>query len=381
MSLPGAPIPTEAILGAVEDRISMDLGNSVRNMGIDTRHSVIADYPGYVSGRSGRSFDITATQLAADAVAACLDNWGGDPDQIGLVVAITNTADRPLPCLGYELVALFRGRLADDVSVLNLQNMGCSSLVKAVEIAGMFIASRPDKTALIVSVEALTGLVETLKAERYRSFREILASRSEGMMADDMRNMQRFLFAMLFGDAAVSFVLGRSQGAGRLGFGHIVHATNLQAEDAEILRMNEGGIQVPVPDGFPLYVMGDEVPRRGSDYVTTLLSQIMGRYGGKLSNSQPSDIFQFFHIHTGSKKILSRIFTQLNFDRDSPQAEASFGVLSRYANTSCCSVGLMLAERCQAPVQDEVGLVISFGVGFSASAAVVGTNKSGELWQ
>lgn len=383
ISLPGAPISTETMLDSLEDHVSADLRNSVRNMGIKDRYSVIADYPGYVSGRSQRAFDSSTTSLAAAAVEACLDDWGGDPSQVGLVIAITNTANRPLPCLVYELVALFQGRLSDDVSVVNLQNMGCSSLIKAAEIAGMFIARHPDKTALVVAVEATTGLVETLKADRYRSFREILASRGDGTMADDMRNMQRFLFAMLFGDAAVAFVLGASEGAGRLGFGPTMHATNLEATDTEILRMDEGGIQVPVPEGFPFYIMGDEVPRRGSAYVSELLSRLRSRYrseNGELTNRPPRDLFQFFNIHTGSKKILSKVFSQLQVDEAGPQAGESFGVLSRYANTSCCSVGLMLAERCKAPLRDEVGLVVTFGVGFSASAAIVGTHWNGAQW-
>ena len=99
ISLPGAPISTETMLDSLGDRVSADLQKSVRNMGIKNRYSVINDYPGYVAGRSERAFDSSTTSLAAAAVEACLDDWRGDPDQIGLVIAITNTADRPQPGL------------------------------------------------------------------------------------------------------------------------------------------------------------------------------------------------------------------------------------------------------------------------------------------
>ena len=371
--LPGDPISTEEMLAPLGNRVSDDLRASVRNMGIETRYSVLNDYPGYVAGRAARRFALSTTRLAAGAVEACLDDWGGDSGRIGLVIAITNTADRPLPCLAYELLALFQGRLAHDVSVLNLQNMGCSSFIKAVETARMFIGHHPGQKALIVTVEAMSGLAETLQADRYHSFREILSSRDEATRPEALRHMQRFLLSALFGDAAVAFIVGASDHSGRLGFGPVAHATNLEVADTEILRMNEGGIQVPVPDGFPFYIMGDEVPRRGSAYVSDLVSRLTRRLGEDEGLS-PRDLFQFFNIHTGSKKIRSKVFIQLQVDGAGPQAGESFGVLSRYANTSCCSVGLMLAERCKAPAPDQLGLVVTFGVGFSASAAIVGTS-------
>jgi len=372
VSLPGQPISTEMMLEGLAGRISTELRTSVKNMGIESRYSVLTDYPGYVCGHTERTFATSATNLAAASIEHCLNNWDGDSDDIGLLIAVTNSADRPLPCLGYELIACFRGRLPDDANILNLQNMGCSSLIKAIGIAKEFVANNTGKKALVVVVEAVTGLTEKLMAPRYQSFREIAASQCRNAVSK-MYDIQRFLFAMLFGDAAVAFVLGRTTNTGRLGFGTIVHATNLKSSDAEILRMNDGGVHIPA-NGIPFYEMNADVPMRGAVYISEIIARLLRKYcsderGEKIALPN----FDFYHVHTGSKKILNSVFQRLDVDATSGQARESIDTLTRYANTSACSVGLMLAQRCQHPSKIGFGLVVSFGVGFSASAAIVST--------
>ena len=368
--LPGDPIPTGTVLDAIDDRISPDLRRSVEAMGISARHAAIADYPAYLRGDGVREFAFTSTDLATAAVERCLGGWAGDPDRIDLVIAVTNTADRPLPCLGYEVMARLKRRLPDGANVLNLQNMGCSSFLKAVEIAGAFLGQNPEKRVLIVVVEVLTGLADRLTARRYRSFREIVAA-GDAEAEPVMRDMQRFLFATLFGDAAVAFVLGREPDEGLLSVGPIAHATNLDPADTEILRMNDSGIHVP-GNGVPYYEMANDVPRRGAVYVSEVLSRLARKYRGTGPFAEgPNPRFDFYNIHTGSKKILHGVFRKLDVDEAGEQARESFDVLDRYANTSACSVGLMLARRCQSPSPQKVGLVVAFGVGFSASAAVI----------
>lgn len=214
--------------------------------------------------------------------------------------------------------------------------------------------------------EALTGLSDRLTAKRYLGFREILSERD----ADAAHNVQRFLFAVLFGDAATAFVLGRPREGG-MNIGPAVHATNLAQADTEILRMNDGGIRIP-GQGVPFYEMASEVPKRGSVYVSEVLSRLARRYGLRMepgANNLPA--FDFYTIHTGSRKILHAVFRKLNLDETGRRARESLDVLARYANTSACSVPLMLAQRWHTPEREETGLAIAFGVGFSASAALV----------
>jgi 3-oxoacyl-[acyl-carrier-protein] synthase-3 len=74
------------------------------------------------------------------------------------------------------------------------------------------------------------------------------------------------------------------------------------------------------------------------------------------------------HIHTGSRKILDGVCAQLGLAQSSPQVATSYLVLREHANLFGASVGYML-ERTRGRPGSTV--VLSFGVGFAASAGVL----------
>jgi 3-oxoacyl-[acyl-carrier-protein] synthase-3 len=76
-------------------------------------------------------------------------------------------------------------------------------------------------------------------------------------------------------------------------------------------------------------------------------------------------------IHTGSKKILDGVCSQLALEPDSLKVNASYRVLEKYGNLSSASTGFMLAEK-----NDWAGptMVVGFGVGFTASAGIMNFN-------
>jgi 3-oxoacyl-[acyl-carrier-protein] synthase-3 len=76
-------------------------------------------------------------------------------------------------------------------------------------------------------------------------------------------------------------------------------------------------------------------------------------------------------IHTGSKKMLDGVCSQLDLNPDSAKVHGSYKVLERYGNLSSASTGFMLAEK------DEWSgptMVVGFGVGFTASAGIMNFN-------
>ena len=77
-------------------------------------------------------------------------------------------------------------------------------------------------------------------------------------------------------------------------------------------------------------------------------------------------------IHTGSKKILDGVCSQLHLEKDSTKVQGSYEVLKHYGNLSSASTGFMLAEK-----DDWTGptIVVGFGVGFTASAGIMNYNN------
>ena len=76
-------------------------------------------------------------------------------------------------------------------------------------------------------------------------------------------------------------------------------------------------------------------------------------------------------IHTGSKKILDGVCSQLHLDTDSTRVEKSYDVLENFGNLSSASTGFMLAGK-----KEWAGpaMVVGFGVGFTASAGLMSVN-------
>ena len=79
-------------------KLSPELINTLNSLGVDQRFSVMDNYGDFLAGNRMNATSST-TQLGVDATKRCLEEWQGDPSQIGLLIAATNTPDQMLPCL------------------------------------------------------------------------------------------------------------------------------------------------------------------------------------------------------------------------------------------------------------------------------------------
>jgi len=114
--------------------------------------------------------------------------------------------------------------------------------------------------------------------------------------------------------------------------------------------------------------MHSAVPAHGAHYAVTTVKNVLKHPDSPVSNmSQVDDCL----IHTGSKKILDGVCSQLHLETDSTKVEGSYKVLKNYGNLSSASTGFMLAEK-----DDWTGptIVVGFGVGFTASAGIMSNN-------
>jgi predicted naringenin-chalcone synthase len=157
-------------------------------------------------------------------------------------------------------------------------------------------------------------------------------------------------------------------------FGEIAHATNIEIDDSELLVFEGGGI-LDLPDGgFPYYRMEKAVPAKGIIYAQETLKQLFAKPAPPIR--QMEDASAYF-IHTGSKKILDRICETFAIDPMGNAVKLSYEIFDRYANLSACSVGFMIEKqmrqfpRGSEPASQNVGLLLSFGAGFTASSGFI----------
>lgn len=203
--------------------------------------------------------------------------------------------------------------------------------------------------------------------DEYHGFREIVRMRKDRAANKDEIDRQRrdttlVIQAMLFGDGAVALLLGAGEGEATLG--PVAHLTNDDPEDVNLLTM-EGGSLHPCVNGRPQYFMQANVARRGAHYALHTVNKILAHPESPVSHL---DQVEGCMIHTGSKKILDGVCTQLALAPDSDKVRASYDILRNYGNLSSASTGFMLAEK---RVPKGFGIIVGFGVGFTASAGVV----------
>src|SRR6476619_440637 len=366
---PENKVSTTEMVASMMHKLSPELINTICSLGVENRYSAIENYADFLNGAPMHRSSST-TDLGVNAARKCIEDWGGDPSQIGLLIAATNTPDQMLPCLASEVMGRTHGLLPRSLSTVSMQSQGCSVMLKSVEVAQWYLTANPGKMAIVLMSEAHTPYVAPLLRDEYYGFREILKLRKEQKLDPEQFEQQRLdttfvIQSMLFGDGAVALLVGTEEG--KPAFGPISHLTNDDPRDMNLLTMVRHGSH-PSLKGRPQYFMQPSVPNRGAHYAVTTVKNVLQHPDSPVSDlDQVDDCL----IHTGSKKILDGVCSQLALHPESAKVHNSYKVLQEYGNLSSASTGFMLAEK-----DDWSGptIVVGFGVGFTASAGIMSNN-------
>jgi len=365
-STPKHAFKTTDLSSALMHKLSPELINTLNSMGVDQRYSVMDNYPDFLAGKPMNAKSST-TELGVGATKRCIEEWQGDPTRIGLLIAATNTPDQMLPCLASEVMGRTHGLLSRSLRTVSMQAQGCSVLLKSIEVAQWYLAANPGKLAMVLMAEAHTPYVAPLLRDEYHGFREVIRLRKEQKLNESQFEQKRLdttfvIQSMLFGDGAVALLVGNEEG--KPSFGPICHLTNEDTDDVNLLTMKSNSSHEFL-NGRPQYFMRPSVPSRGAHYAVSTIKDVLQHPDSPVSNiAQVDDCL----IHTGSKKILDGVCSQLHLDTDSMKVQGSYEVLKNYGNLSSASTGFMLAEK-----EDWTGptIVVGFGVGFTASAGIM----------
>lgn len=368
-STPQHAFQTTELANSLIHKISPELINTIHSLGVDQRYSVMDNYSEFLTGKPMNATSST-TELGVRATKKCIEQWDGDASRIGLLVAATNTPDQMLPCLASEVMGKTHGVLSRSIRTVSMQAQGCSVLLKSIEVAQWYLAANPGQLALVLMAEAHTPYVAPLLRDEYYGYRELLRLRKEQKIDEAQFEQKRLdttfvVQSMLFGDGAVALLVGSEEG--KPAFGPIAHLTNDEPDDVNLLTMTSNSSH-PLLNGRPQYFMRPSVPTRGAHYAVTTVRNVLDHPDSPASTvNQLDDCL----IHTGSKKILDGVCSQLNLDSDSHKVRGSYDVLKNYGNLSSASTGFMLAEKEQ---WNGPTIVVGFGVGFTASAGVMSVN-------
>src|SRR3989441_10427409 len=164
---------TTELVASMMHKLSPELINTICTLGVENRYSAMDNYADFLNGAPMNPTSST-TDMGVNATRTCIEEWGGDPSQIGLLIAATNTPDQMLPCLASEIIGQTHGLLSRSLRTISMQSQGCSVLLKSVEVAQWYLAANPNKLAIVLMAEAHTPYVAPLLRNEYHGFRELI---------------------------------------------------------------------------------------------------------------------------------------------------------------------------------------------------------------
>ncbi len=250
--LPEHSWTTDELLNAAGDRFSDKLRDMLDRLGVNKRHSVLANYPSVLFEGAEPELAISGSTLAVQAARICIEKENICPDKIGLVLGCTTSPSRLLPSLACDMFAQMPELRRDTIN-LSISYMGCSAISKAVDTARWFLTCYPEKHVLVCFMDAITPLSPPLSGN-FAYFSEIPPEEKQATV--------NAVHGFLFGDAAVAIILS-ADGKGQK-LGPVVHLTNEHPEDAELGTVPDGGSDNPVVYGRPGYTLSPQITSRGT---------------------------------------------------------------------------------------------------------------------
>lgn len=358
---PESRISNQSLLKSLGERLSKSIVDNLNNIGVRFRHTVVANFEDYVTnGDQEKTLSTDTTGMSASSVRDCGEGFHDALDQIGVWIFVTNSPNRLLPGLGYEVAAKMGSKINQYANILNLTASGCSGFPKAVEMAEAWLKSGMAKYVGVSVSESTTGMITPKNSSIYYGFEDFIKDRK--LMKAHYQDTVDLVNTFLFGDGAITMILGNEPKAtnGKLcSLFDCSHVTNLREDDTELLRLNFGGVLYSDSRSLS-YELSPMVTLRGNVYSKSLIDQI----------SEKNDLrpeWQFF-VHTGSKHILDQNFKNIVYKSDFGR-KISYDCLEQFGNLSSLSTPNQIRLALQDDTVNEIsGSLLAFGVGFSASS-------------
>ena len=282
--------------------------------------------------RSNEELSVLA-EIAVNAARQAIERWGGPVSEIGAVLCAASNMQRAYPAMAIEVQeALGIEGFAFDM------NVACSSAIFGLKTASDFVSADPTKAVLMVNPEVCSG---------HLNFRD--------------RDSH-----FIFGDVGTAAIVENSDRAGVGGWD--ILGTRLKTRFSNNIRNNFGFLNRAAPEGThardKLFVQeGRKVFRE----VVPLVSDMILEHAADLS-IDPQGLKRLW-LHQANINMNDLIARKV-LGRE-PTSEENVIILDEYANTS--SAGSIIAFHLHSDdlERGEVGLICSFGAGYSAGTVFV----------
>lgn len=276
-------------------------------------------------GQSNDRYKHHASDLATQAVAACLEEADVPPRDIDLLIS-TSCTGIMIPSVD----AVIAGRLGMKSSLqrLPITEHGCAGGAVALSLAHDHLTAYPDHRVVVVSVE-LPSLT----------------------FQPGDRSASNVISAALFGDGAAAVLLGTAPQPGHPRIRSSASHQFADSLDWMGFDLRDSGLHI---------VLSPRIPRKVREEAPPLIREFLAAQGLRV------DQIQHFLFHPGGRKIVEAFEETLELSAGA--LTISRRVLTEHGNLSSATVLFILREYLQHGIgaPGDRGLMVAFGPGFSA---------------
>jgi predicted naringenin-chalcone synthase len=307
-------------------RILLDGPIKTRYMAVDFDEQLCSTNPDELGAR----FLKQASALAIQAAQKAMAKTHLKPQDIGGLVVNTCTG---YLCPGLSSYVTEALNLDKSVKVFDLMGMGCGAAVPNLQCASMMLPALSGKSVLSVAVEICSATI-------------FMGPQPDLIVSN-----------CIFGDGAAACVISAPKSP--------AHGLQLLDFETTVLPRYRQHLQYRCEQGRLRNVLSPRVPAIGAAAISDTVSRLLSRH--KLTHKD----IAFWAVHPGGTAVLDHICKKMNLPQDA--LACSYQTLEEYGNMSSPSVLFVLEKILHQPnlKKGQKGLLLSFGAGFTAHAALV----------
>jgi alkylresorcinol/alkylpyrone synthase len=322
----------EAWMDGQESRFKRKVIKIFEGAGVDRRYSMMEPTEVFLSTSFEERNDIYVREvkkMGTQVLKKALDKIKWDPKELDFIITVSCTG---IMIPSVDAFIINELGLKQDIVRLPVTEMGCAAGVSGMIYAENFLKANPNKKAAVIAIE----------------------SPSATFQLDDF-TMANVVSAAIFGDGAACVLMTseeNSEGPKILDHAmyHFYDSTDMMG-----FKLVNTGLQMILDKG---------VPQKISDHFPAIVHPFLEKNGKTIED------IDHLIFHPGGKKIVETVedlFGALGKNIDDTKE-----TLRLYGNMSSATV-LYVLERFmdKKPKKGELGLMLSFGPGFSAQRILI----------
>ena len=273
-------------------------------------------------------------EIGADAARQALEAAGREADGVDLVICAASNMERAYPAMAVELQSVLGATgFAFDM------NVACSSATFGIQAASDMIRAGSARRALVISPEITSGHLEWRDRDCH----------------------------FIFGDVATAVLIERDEDA--TGPRFRVRSTRCATEFSNNIRNNNGFLRRSRPDG-----MADrrdmQFMQNGRKVFKEVVPMVSDHIQAHLSEAgvEPAQLKRLW-LHQANKTMNDFIGRKVLGREPAPGEQPN--ILQDYANTSSAGSIIAFAKHSDGFESGDLGLVCSFGAGYSVGSVLL----------